>query len=386
MKYEELAKTYSVTSVFAEEEHKRIVADLTERGLTGTDLETEAEELIIHRLRILTAKSKGELFLGMVLAADRIKDQANPTNKTSKRQIQANAYVADPEEAISTGKVAVLINQNGTLIRKMKDRKTGELKGDVVTEDIWKDHVIPVGDVRIVPLDDLKSWPNGKDNLSYLRPLPLHQYRAPIVIVLKTDEGYKLAELDYNSEKLPGNIPMHVPIEFVATVKEEKDGILHLGTSKFTSFSPVKVDFGKTPAELIEAFLGGIKYPINKLEEYHNQMVKAGKKWDTLVMVEAWVNDIRGLNKTPYIHIIDNSTPRDEPPLRVFLHDGIDINFGIDSKVYVIGKTSQGDKWDPDTQKPMKGVLGDVTIWAMGVYTKFDTRPVNMKPITSVDL
>lgn len=386
MKYEELSKTYKVTSSFVEEEYKKIVTDLSEKGLVGTDLEIESEELINHILRTLTAKSKGELFLGMVLAVDRIKDQANPTNKTPKRQIQVNAYIANPEDAISDGKVAVLTEEPEGMIRTMKDRKTLQVKREVVSADIWKDYVISVGDKKVVPLDDTKSWGNGKDNLSYLRNLPLHQYRTTIVVALKTDTGYKLAELDYNSEKMPGSIPMYVPVEFVATMKEEENGILKLGTSKFTTFNPVEIEFGKTPSELINAFLGGIKYPINKLEEYHNQMVKAGKKWDTLVMVEAWVSDIRGLDKTPYLLINDNTTPTNEPLLRVFLHDDININFGINSKVYVIGRTSQSDKWDPETHQTMRGVPGDVAIWAMGVLCKYNTRPVNMKPITEINL
>jgi len=387
MDFKDIAKIYKVTSSFVEEEYGKIIADLSEKGLAGTDLETEAEELINHVLRILTARSKGELFTGMVLAVDKIKDQANPTNKTSRRQAQVNAYVADPEDAVATGKVAVIsVDTDGNTIRIMKDRKTDAVKHDIVSADIWKDYVITIADKKIVPLDDTKFWSNGKDNLSYLRNLPLHQYRTSIVVALKTDAGYKLAELDYNSEKLPGNIPMYVTIEFVASEKEEKDGILHLGTTKFTSFSPVDIDFGKTPSELINAFLGGIKYPINKLEEYHNQMVKAGKKWDTLVMVEAWVSDIRGLDKTPYILVNDNTKPIDEPLLRVFLHDGIDINFAKNSKVCIIGRTSQGDKWDPDTQKAIKGVLGDVTVWAMGIYTKYNTKPVGIKPIREIDL
>lgn len=386
-KYEELAKTYKVTSTLVEEEYKKLVTDLTEKGLTGTDLETEADELINHVLRTLTARSKGELFLGMVLAVDRIKDQANPANKPSKRQIQANAYVANPEETVAAGKVAILTREaDGTLVRTMKDRKTGEVKREVVTADIWKDNVIRIGDVGVVPLDDTKSWPNGKENLSYLRALPLHQYRTSIVVAIKTDTGYRLAELDYNSEKLPGTIPMYVSIEFVATLKEEKDGILHLGTSKFTTFAPVKVDFGKSPAELIQAFLGSIKYPIAKLTDYHTQMVKNGKKWDTLVMVEAWVSDIRGIDKTPFILVNDNSTPADEPLLRVFLHDGIPINFGINSKVYIIGRTSQGDKWDSETQSVMKGVPGDVAIFAMGILVKYNTKPVNIQKIEAVSL
>ena len=384
--YEEIAKMYKVPSALVREEYEKLVTDLAEKGLSGTDLETEAEELINHVLRTLTARSKGELFTGMVLAVDRIKDQANPANKPSRRQIQTNAYVANPDDAVADGKVAVItIEPDGTTVRTMKDRKTGAVKHETVSANIWEDYVISIGDVKIVPLDDTKSWSNGKDNLSYLRNLPLHQYRTSIVIALKTEAEYKLAELDYNSEKMPGSIPMNIPVEFVATVKEEKDGILHLGTSKFTTFAPVNVDFGKTPAELIQAFLGSIKYPINKLGEYHTQMVKAGKKWDTLVMVEAWVSDIRGLDKNPYILINDNTTPPDEPLLRVFLHDGIDINFGINSKVYVIGRTSQGDKWTPDTGV-MKGVLGDVTVWAMNVCVKYNTKPQNIQKVTEINL
>lgn len=385
MEYENLAKKYKVTSALVQEEYEKLVIDLTEKGLSGTDLETEANELINHTLRTLTARSRGELFLGMVLAIDKIKDQANPPNKLSRRQVHVNAYVANPDDTIADGKVAVISIEDGATIRTMKDRKTGQVKRETVSADIWKDYVISVGDVKVVPLDDTKSWPNGKDNLSYLRNLPLHQYRTSIVIALKTETEYKLAELDYNSEKMPGNIPMYVPVEFVATMKEEKEGILHLGTSKFTTFGVSKEEFGKTPAELIQAFLGGIKYPINKLEEYHTQMVKAGRKWDTLVMVEAWVSDIRGLDKTPYILINDNTTPINEPLLRVFLHDGIPIDFGINSKVYVIGRTSQSDKWTPE-DGVMKGVPGDVTVWAMGVYTKYNTKPADIKPVTKVNL
>lgn len=385
--YEELSKTYKIPSTLVEEEYKKIVSDLEERGLTGTDLKTEAEELINHILRTLTAKSRGELFLGMVLAVDKIKDQANPANKPSRRQIQVNAYVANPEDAIAMGKVALLsLNSEGNTIRTMRDRKTGALKEEIVTPDIWKDYVISIEDKKIVPLDDTKSWGNGKDNFNYLKNLPLHQYRTNIIVVLKTDAEYKLAELDYISEKMPGNIPMHVPVEFVVTIKGEKNGIIQLGTSKFTTFNLVNVDFGKTPVELINAFLGGIKYPINKLKEYHQGEIAKGNKWNTLVMVEAFVSDIRGLDKTPYILIDDNTTPPDEPSLRVFLHDGIDINFGINSKIYVIGRTSQGDKWNPETQRTIQGVPGDITIWAMSVIVKYNSGPKNMEKIEEINL
>ncbi len=388
MNYNEISKQYNVTSSVVEEEYKKIIEDLKEKGLVDKELEIESEALIHHVMRGLTSRSKGELFFGMVLAVDRVKDSANPANKTSRRQVHVDAYVANPEETVAAGKVAILkTGADGIVTRVMKDKKTGDVVEKEVTADIWKDYVVSIGDVKLVPLDDTKLWPNGKENFGYLQNLPLHQYRTTVVVALKTDTGYTLAELDYQSEKLPGVIPMYVPVEFVATRKEEKDGILHLGTSKFTAFVVSKEEFGKTPAEILSGLLGGIRYPISKLTDYHTAMVKDGKKWDTLVMVEAWISDIRGLDRdNPYILINDNTTPKEDPLLRVFLHDGIRINFGINSKVYVVGRTSQGDLWDADSGSVLKGVPGPVTIWAMGVYTKYNPRPANIRPVTEVNL
>jgi hypothetical protein len=385
MNTQELTKQFKVPLSIVELEYAKITADLKTQGLTGTDLEMEAGELVIHALRGITSKSKGELFTGMILAVDKIKDNANPNGKPSKRQLQINAYVANPEETLAAGKVALLsVNAEGATIKTSRDRKTGEVISMVVSPDMWKEYIITVGDTKLVPLDDLKAWPSGKENFGYLYNLPLHQYRTSMIIVLKTSAGYKLAELDYSSERFPGDIPMFQSVEFVAIPKEEKDGIVHLGTSKFTTFEASIEEFGKTPLELIQTFLGGIKYPINKLTDYHTQMVRDGKKWDTLVMIEAWVSDIRGLDKTPYLLVNDNTTPVDEPLLKVWLHDGIDINFGQNSKVFIIGKTSQGDKWDAETKTALKGVPGDITVWAMSIYPKYNTAPKNLKPIVSL--
>jgi hypothetical protein len=269
----------------------------------------------------------------------------------------------------------------------MKNKKTGEVVTDEVTGNMWSEYRIPVSEHFIVPLEDKAKWPNGGENRSYLKPLPLHQYKGNIIIALKTTEGYKLAELLYNSERLPDKIPMYVPIEFVATVKEEKDGILQLGTSKLTSFEPINMDFGKTAKELMEAFLTPIRYPIAKLAEYHQAMVAAGKQWETLVMIEGWIGEIKGLDKTPFLVVGDASTPDSSQHIRVFLHDGLlPITYAQNSKVYIIGRTSQGDKYDPETKKVLKGVLGDVTIWATGVVPKYNAKPSGIKPVTGVTL
>ncbi|MFZ3166398.1 MAG: hypothetical protein WA130_02200, partial [Candidatus Methanoperedens sp.] len=73
--------------------------------------------------------------------------------------------------------------------------------------------------------------------------------------------------------------------------------------------------------------------------------------------------------------------------IRVFLHDGLlPVTYGQNSKVYVIGRTSQGDKYDPETHSVLKGVEGDITIWAMGVVTKYNTKPMNIRPVTELSL
>jgi hypothetical protein len=387
--YEELAKRFSITTARVEEEYKKIAASFpTDTGMTQAEIETEILGGLQFHLGALTGKSKGELLIGMVLAVDKIKDQANPTNKVSRRNQNVDAYVANPADAVATGKVATLkVSDDGSLIRTMKDKKTGEVVSDVVTDGIWDEQKIAIENYFVVPLDEKATWTGGAKNISYLRALPLHQYKTSIIIVLKTTAGYKLAELAYNSDKLPGKIPMYVPIEFVATVKEEKDGVLHLGTSKLTSFEPINIEFGKTPKELLDAFLTPIRYPIMKLSEYHQAMVAAGNQWDTLVMIEGWVGEIKGLDKTPFLVVGDTSTVDTSQHIRVFLHDGLlPVTYAQNSKVYIIGRTSQGDKYDPETKKTVKGVLGDVTIWAMGVYAKYNAKPVGVKPVTGVTL
>jgi hypothetical protein len=387
--FEELAKQFNITTARVAEEYTRIEASYKKDfDLSGKELETEVLGMLQFHLSALTGKSKGELLRGMVLAVDKIKDQANPVNKPSRRNQHVEEYISDPDGTVASGKIATLkLNGEGILVRTMKNKKTGEVTSDNVTGDVWKEERIPVKDHFVVPLEDKAKWPTGSDNMSYLKALPLHQYKATLLISLKTDDGYKLAEFNYNSERHPGKIPMYVPIEFVATVKEEKDGVVQLGTSKLTSFEPIDMDFGKTPKELIDAFFTNIRYPILKLAEYHQAMMAAGKQWDTLVMIEGWIGEIKGLDKTPFLVVGDTSTTDTSQHIRVFLHEGlIPITYAQNSKVYIIGRTSQGDKYDFETKKVLKGVLGDVTIWALGVYPKYNMKPAGVKPVTGVTL
>lgn len=384
----EIAKQYKfpVSIVTAElEKAKNIVSKTTIPP--GTDVDIWTTEILNQLLRGLQKKTRGESYTGIILAADKIKDNANPVGKASRRQLHVEAYITDPDNALLSGKVAVLkTNEDGHVVRQMRDQKTSSVKETIVDNNLWSEHVIKVNQMSIVPLDDMKVWPNRKENFSYLRPLPLHQYRTSLIIVLKTSGGYKLAEMDYNSDKLPGKIPLNIPVEFIAVPRETKNGILQLGSSIMTSFDPSMEDFGKTTTELIETLLGGIKYPVSKLNDYHAQMVRDGKKWDTLVMIEAWVQEIKGLDKTPFLIVDDGSTTQEDAQLKVFLHDGIPINFGINSKVYIIGRTSQGDKYDIETKTVLKGVPGDVSIFATGIYAKFNTAPKNISPVTEVNL
>jgi len=387
--FEELAKDFNITTARVAEEYARIEASYKrDYDLSGKELENEVLGMLRFHLGALTGKSKGELLKGIILGADKVKDQANPTNKASRRNQYVDEYVSNPTETIASGKVAVLkLGADGILVRTMKNVKTGEVTSDTVTENIWKEERIRVKDDFVIPLEDKPKWPNGSDNRGYLKALPLHQYQTTLLISLKTDTGYKLAEFNYNSERHPGKIPMYVPIEFVATVREEKNGIIQLGTSKLTSFEPVNEDFGKTPKELIEAFLADIKYPIAKLTEYHQAMVAAGKQWDTLVMLEAWVGEIKGLDKIPFLLVGDESTTDPKQHIRVFLHEGLmPIIYAQNSKVYIIGRTSQGDKYDIETKKVLKGVLGDITVWALGVFPKYNMKPSGVKPLTGVTL
>lgn len=370
---EELSKEYKVTPAFVEETYKKTIEDSKDWELSPEETLIEVKDLLECRLREATSNSKGELYFGMVLAVDKIKDMANLPGKKPRRLIHIEEYVANPGDAIAKGKVAVFeITENPDKLKRIiKDKKTGTVKEDEVDSKVWEVYRTKVNDKFVVPLDNVEKWATGNKNFGYLRPLPINMYRTTMIIGIQSEYKYKIAELHFSSEKLPKSIPVGIPVDFVATPKEDKDGLSQLYSNKFTDFTPSTKDFGITPGELVNTLLSVIKYPISKLEEYHKMMVSQGKKWETLVMVEARVNDIRTTEKSTHITVIDSS--RDEA-LKVWLHDGLfPLNYDIESKVYIIGRTSQSDKWEPETGI-QKGVPGDVTVFAMGVIPKFQIK------------
>jgi hypothetical protein len=88
-------------------------------------------------------------------------------------------------------------------------------------------------------------------------------------------------------------------------------------------------------------------------------------------MLEGYVSDIRLDTPIAYLLLDDGTKDEENPYTKVNLHDGIEVKFGMETKIIVLGRTSQRDKWDPETKKTIPGVKGDVVVWAMGAMPKF---------------
>lgn len=378
MDYEKVSQQYKVPAPLVRAEYEKILAELTAQGeLTGDELLKSAIELT-HLFFRTQNKSKGELYHGIVFGYDSPRDTANPKNKKSRRTLAVEAYAMDPEAALAKGTVAVLeeIADAARLKRTVLDKKTKTLKEDVISKDALIELAVRVGDRFIVPLDDVEKWGTGSENISYLRPLPLHSYTSKIVGVVQEGKQYKRFELNYQRPVELAAIPMNVPLDFKAIPKGEEAGVLKLNASTYTQFVLSDKDMGAEPLMLLEVGFKPVRQAVSTLHEYHE---KLKNKYDSLVLVEGWVQDLRLESTMPSFMLDDLSSE----PVKVSLHDGIPINFGVRSKVLVVGRTSIGDKWTPETGV-QKGVPGDLSIFALGIYPKFNTKPKNLQPVETV--
>jgi len=379
MDYTKISILYKTPATLVKVEHEKILADLrSQGGLTEDEIIKSSEELT-HLFFRNQAKSKGELYQGIIFGYDACRDTANPHNKPSRRTLAVEAYTMDPTGATEKGTVAVLENIIGDelkLKRTYLDKKTKTVLTDTVYKDNVKELIIPIDGKYVLPLDDIEKWGTGSENLSYLRPLPLHVWTTKIEGIVRDGKGYKRFEMNYQRPTPLGDLPMYVPVDFKAIPKNETNGVLNLNASTYTQFVLSTTTMGAEPLKLLEEGFKSLKQQVSTLHEYHARLKN---KYDSLVLVEGWVSNMRLEGTMPSFTLDDLNSE----PIKVLLHDGIPINFGTQSKVLVLGRTSVGDKWTAETGV-QKGVPGDLTIFAIGVYSKFNSKPTNVRPVDNI--
>jgi len=231
-------------------------------------------------------------------------------------------------------------------------------------------------------LDTRQAWQDGRPNVGYGKPLPTHNYSRSIIgVAVKSgiDTSPKLFTMNIRggrAEKII--IPMFVPIRFRAIDKTQTDGADYtLNASTFTTFEHDDTLKLPSPEEIISQ---KIAYTVMKeLPLYHE------REKDNYNRVCVINGDVSTLNLEPNsngtrLMVVEDAEmimeDIESPGLTCWVPQHINIDFGEQSKVIVIGRTSQGKKRDEQgnqTDEP-----GDIMLNVMGVYAlpQYKVNPV----------
>lgn len=224
------------------------------------------------------------------------------------------------------------------------------------------------------PLDTRAQWANGKQNLGFGKPLPEHNYIRNIygiALKSKSSDKPKYFSMSLNGEKaVNDNIPLFKGIRFMAidrTPEELKEYQYNLNASLFTKFEEDK-NLQLQPANLLKGVCDNMIVPLQKLGEYHSQNKD---NYNRIVIINGTVSS---LNLEPtafgtrvmYIDNLEDIENLDAKGATCWVPPRIDVDFAEGSKVFVIGRTTQGKKKDATGQ--LTEELGDVSINVYGIY------------------
>jgi hypothetical protein len=225
-----------------------------------------------------------------------------------------------------------------------------------------------------IPLDIRKEWANGKTNAGYGKPLPEHNYLRTIygIAVKLRDEKVqpKFFVMNLSGEKaIDDNIPLFKPVRFMAidrTTEDLVDEKFILNASTYTKFDISDISLPKYD-ELIEKFSKNLIVDIKDLMDYH---MKEKDDFNRIAIVKGDVS-VLNLEPTPFgsriLHLEDlsNIENLENKGVTCWVPERINIDFGEGSKVYVIGRTSQGKI--KDEHGNLTEELGDVSINVYGI-------------------
>jgi len=287
--------------------------------------EDEKEVLALKRLAISYKKqlrSPAVGFNGIILGAEDTRDIV-----AKQRKDALDFFSENPQLAISQG----VVNENGT------------------------------------PLDTRKEWSTGKLNIGFGKPLPEHLFMRKIFgVAYKTNEEPKFFTMSINGDVCNTTIPLMKPVRFMGIDKSQDDIVYTLNSSSFTTFDIDEKTECPDIKELIEKYLDVAK--ISELEDYHKQNKE---DYNRVVAVEATVSSLN-LEPTAFGSRIMNIEDGDDimnlesKGITCWISKDINIDFAEGSKVYIIGKTSQGKLKDEIGNVTDED--GDITINVMSVY------------------
>ena len=195
-----------------------------------------------------------------------------------------------------------------------------------------------------------------------------------------------------NQDAIKPQVPLMKPVKFKAINKtgpeDIKKGEYRINHSTFTKFD--LTTFKDFPA--IESVLAGITSHfviLGEIDAWHTKNEADRGKW---VITEGSVSSLK-LEPHPKtqnmsISLYDESLTfggSDKTSVMCWVPTdrGIEIDFGQESRIYIVGRTNRGKAYDPATKAVLEGVPGDVSINVYGVFAPemFKVSP-NVLPVT----
>lgn len=347
-------------------------------------------------------KKEFELVVAEVKADEKLQgfteDQyrVNARNRFALRKTRESASGAIPWEGVVIG-VGDLIDTVAKQ-KKMTDAsfKSNALKTSQGT--IYNDTLVK-SDENGVP-----QYPDTEMNRKFGKagkPLPDHSWlRTLFMFVRPIDPKTKqagvaqLAKMSINNAAAidVSGVPQMVPVKFKAlnktTDEDRKAGVYRINHSTFTKFEPATIA-DMPPVEQILPTIAGKYKTLDELDVYTDTNVADKGLW---VITEG---SVVTLNLEPnkktgnmFMIITDESllfSGNDKTGVMCWIPTdrNITIDFGQESRVYIVGKPRRGDAKDPVTGEYLKGVPGDVSLTVYGVYAPdmFKT-PSSVQPVT----
>ena len=339
-----------------EEIVKEVTADPKFSNATPENLEAIARNKLVIRVR-REANSPAITWQGTVLGVGDLVDTVR-----RQREFSEAAYKKDPVAA----ERGVMYQGRLVMATSGKDETTGE--------DI------------IIPL-----YPKTESNIKWGRagkPIQEHSWLRNVYgVALPIDKKTKQpGEPRVFSMTISGtlaqtpNIPLNKKVKFKAIDKTKPEhvaiGEYNISDSKFTKFE-LAPEINMPEVETVISTLCASRYEtLGDLEEYH---LVHSEDWSRWVITEG---NVSYLNLEPNVKtqnlrmILDDESmlfaspdPMSSTGVTCWIPTdrGIEIDFAQDSRVYVIGRTSQGKKMDPITRE-VTDEPGDVMINIFGIY------------------
>ena len=358
-------------------------------------LSTTKEEITIEFETLVTEVGNEEAFKGA--PAEKIRIMArNRFGPRKMREISSSAIAWEGAIIGAGDLVDTVARQKAATIAAFKADPMKTTKGCIFNEILVKSTA-----------DGVPIYPDTEGNKKFGRagrPLPEHSWLRTLLFIArpidpKTKQAgpAQVATMSLNDVFAinVSKIPMMTQIKFKGINKtnteDQKSGVYRINHSAFTKFEAAAIkDF--PPMEDILPSIASHYEQLGALEEWHNKNEQNKVRW---VITEGSVTNLslepNAKTGNRFMGITDESLMfggSDKTSVMCWIpaDRNIVIDFGQESRVFVVGKTSRGKAKDPITGNYLEGVPGDVSINVYGLYAPEIFKVSQAMPLTEASV